>query len=48
MKIKRPLYLDNINLISLILLPLSAITYFVNLIKKLSNKIVLRIGLILI
>ena len=38
MKIKRPLYLDNINLISLILLPLSAITYFVNLIKKLSNK----------
>ena len=38
MKIKRPLYLDNINFISLILLPLSAITYFVNLIKKLSNK----------
>ncbi len=38
MKIKRPLYLDSLNIISIFLLPFSAITYVVNLIKNISNK----------
>ena len=38
MKIKRPLYLDSLNIISIFLLPFSAITYVVNVIKNLSIK----------
>ena len=38
MKFKRPVYFDNINLVSIILLPLSFITFFFNLFKKLSLK----------
>ena len=38
MKIKRPLYLDSLNIISIFLLHFSAITYVVNLIKNISNK----------
>ena len=38
MKIKRPLYFDSLNIISIFLLPFSAITYVVNLIKNISNK----------
>ena len=38
MKFKRPVYFDNINLVSIILLPLTLITLTFNLFKKLSLK----------
>ena len=38
MKIKRPLFWNNINLISILLYPLSLITLVINRIKKISYK----------
>ena len=38
MKINRPLFWNNINLISLLLYPLSLITFLINIIKKISHK----------
>jgi len=38
MKVKRPLFWNNINLISILLYPLSLITFLVNKIKKIPNK----------
>jgi len=43
MKINRPLFWNNINLISILLYPLSLITFFVNIIKKTSHKKKLKI-----
>ena len=39
MKIKRPIYLDTVNLISIILLPLTFFTFLFNNLKKLSPKV---------
>ena len=38
MKINRPLFWNNINLISILLYPLSLITFLINIIKKIPNK----------
>ena len=38
MKVKRPLFWNNINLISILLYPLSLITFLINIIKKNQNK----------
>ena len=43
MKINRPLFWNDINLISILLYPLSLITYFINIIKKTSHKKKLKI-----
>ena len=38
MKVNRPLFWNNINLISILLYPLSLITFIINIIKKIPNK----------
>mgnify|MGYP001168983588 FL=1 len=38
MNLKKPFFWDEINLLAIFLYPLSLITYFVNIIKKISNK----------
>ena len=38
MKINRPLFWNNINLISILLYPLSLVTFFINILKKTSHK----------
>ena len=38
MKVNRPLFWNNINLISILLYPLSLITFLINIIKKIPNK----------
>jgi len=38
MKINRPLFWNNINLISILLYPLSLVTFFVNILKKISHQ----------
>ena len=38
MKVKRPLFWNNINIISILLYPLSLITFLINKIKKIPNK----------
>jgi len=38
MKINRPLFWDNKNLISFLLYPLSLITFLINIIKKITTK----------
>ena len=38
MKVKRPLFWNNINIISILLYPLSLITFLINIIKKNQNK----------
>ena len=43
MKIKRPIYLDTVNLISIILLPLSFFTFLFNYLKKLSPKVKFKV-----
>jgi len=43
MKIKRPIYLDTVNLISLILLPLTFFTFLFNNLKKLSPKVKFKV-----
>jgi len=43
MKIKRPIYLDTINFISIILLPLTFFTFLFNNLKKLSPKVKFKI-----
>ncbi len=43
MKIKRPIYLDTINLISIILLPLTFFTFLFNYLKKLSPKVKFKV-----
>ncbi len=43
MKIKRPIYLDTVNLISIILLPLTFFTFLFNYLKKLSPKVKFKV-----
>ena len=43
MKIKRPIYLDTVNLISIILLPLTFFTYLFNNLKKLSPRLKFKV-----
>ena len=43
MKIKRPIYLDTVNLISIILLPLTFFTFLFNYLKKLSPKLKFKV-----
>jgi len=43
MKIKRPIYLDTVNLISIILLPLTFFTFLFNNLKKLSPKVKFKV-----
>ena len=38
MKINRPLFWNNINLISILLYPLSLVTFFINFLKKISQQ----------
>ena len=38
MKINRPLFWNNINFISILLYPLSLVTFFINILKKTSHK----------
>ena len=38
MNLKKPFFWDEINLLAIFLYPLSLITYFVNILKKISNK----------
>ena len=38
MKVNRPLFWNNINIISILLYPLSLITFLINIIKKIPNK----------
>ena len=38
MKINRPFFWNNINLISILLYPLSLVTFFINILKKTSYK----------
>ena len=43
MKIKRPIYLDTVNLISIILLPLTFFTFLFNNLKKLSPRLKFKV-----
>jgi len=38
MKVNRPLFWNRINLISILLYPLSLVTFFINIVKKISHK----------
>ena len=38
MKIKRPLFFDSLNIISIILIPLTLVTIIINILKKIKSK----------
>ena len=43
MKVNRPLFWNKINLISILLYPLSLVTFFINIFKKISHKKIFKI-----